>query len=145
LKTLGDAFLRRQRVLVIAPHPDDETLGCAGMIARVKALGGQAYVMIVSAGGITQHGRGPAGQGSRFVPGAERRAEFEDVMKFLRVDDYEVLFDDESHERLDMVPQRELIERIEYSASLSLERLRPPMMLLPARSFNQDHVATFRA
>jgi N-acetylglucosamine malate deacetylase 1 len=60
--------LRQQRVLVVAPHPDDETLGCAGMIARVKALGGQAYVMIVSAGGITQHGRGPAGQGFRFVP-----------------------------------------------------------------------------
>jgi hypothetical protein len=41
-------------------------------------------------------------------------------MKFLAVDGYEVLFgDDESHERLDMMPQRELIERIEYSASLA--------------------------
>src|SRR6266702_3190157 len=129
METLGDAFLPRQRVLVVAPHPDDETIGCAGTIARVKALGGQAYVMIVSAGGITQHGRGPQGQGLRFVSGAARRAEFEDA----------------SHERLDTVPQRELIERIEYVASLSLEKLRPSMVLLPARSFNQDHVATFRA
>jgi DNA-binding NarL/FixJ family response regulator len=60
--------------------------------------------------------------------------------------EWEVLFsDDASHERLDTVPQRELIERIEYAAALSLEKLRPSMVLLPARSFNQDHVATFRA
>ncbi len=146
LETLGDAFLRQQRLLVVTPHPDDETIGCAGTIARVKALGGQAYVMVVSAGGITQYGRGPDGQGLGFVPGVQRRAEFEEVMNFLKVDGHEVLFDDDtSHERLDTVPQRELIERIEYAASLSLEKLRPSMMLLPARSFNQDHVATFRA
>ena len=146
METLGDAFLRQQRLLVVAPHPDDETIGCAGTIARVKAAGGQVYVMIVSAGGITQHGRGSGGQGRGFVSGDERRAEFEEVMKFLRVDGHEVLFsDDASHERLDTIPQRELIERIEYAAALSLENLRPSMALLPARSFNQDHTATFRA
>jgi LmbE family N-acetylglucosaminyl deacetylase len=146
LETLGDAFLGQQRLLVVAPHPDDETIGCAGTIARVKALGGQAYVMVVSVGGITQHGRGAGGQGPRFVSGLDRRAELDDVMKFLEVDAYEVLFDDDAfHERLDTVPQRVLIERIEYAAALSLETLRPSMVLLPARSFNQDHAATFRA
>ena len=68
METLGDAFLRRQRVLVVAPHPDDETTGCAGTIARVKALGGEAFVMIVSAGGIAQHGRGRAGRGAASYP-----------------------------------------------------------------------------
>jgi N-acetylglucosamine malate deacetylase 1 len=146
VETLGDAFLGQQRLLVISPHPDDETLGCAGTIARVKALGGQVYVMVVSVGGITQHGRGPGGQGREFVPGQDRRAELEDVMKFLKVDDYEVLFDDDAlHERLDTVPQRTLIERIEYTAALSLETLQPSTVLIPARSYNQDHTATFRA
>ena len=80
------------------------------------------------------------------MSGVQRRAEFEEVMAFLEVDGCEVLFDDDaSHERLDTVPQRELIEQIEYAASLSLEKVRPSMVLLPARSFNQDHVATFRA
>lgn len=146
MAALGDSFLRQQRLLVVAPHPDDESLGCAGTIARVKAAGGQAYVMIISVGGIAQYGRGPGGQGLRFVSGAERRAEFEDVMKFLKVDGYEILSGEDAwHERLDTVPQRELIERIEYTAALSLERLRPSMVLIPARSFNQDHVAAFRA
>lgn len=143
---MDDAFLGQQRLLVIAPHPDDETIGCAGTIARVKALGGQAYVMVVSVGGITQHGRGSDGRGPGFVSGPDRRDELDDVMKFLDVDGYEVLFEDDAlHERLDTVPQRMLIERIEYAAELSLENLRPSMVLLPARSFNQDHAATFRA
>ena len=93
---LGDAFLGQQRLLVIAPHPDDEAMGCAGTIARVKALGGQAYVMIVSASGITQHGRGAGGQGRGFVSGEQRQAEFEDVMRFLKVDGHEVLLDDDT-------------------------------------------------
>ena len=37
-----DAFLSRQRLLVIAPHADDETIGAGGLIARVKAAGGTA-------------------------------------------------------------------------------------------------------
>ena len=68
MESLGDAFLRQQRLLVVTPHPDDETIGCAGTIARVKALGGQAYVVVVSAGGIAQHGRGPEGQGLASYP-----------------------------------------------------------------------------
>jgi len=81
LEMLGDAFLSQQRLLVVAPHPDDEAIGYAGTIARVKALSGQVYVMIVSAGGITQHGRGAGGQGREFVPGEQRRAEFEDMTR----------------------------------------------------------------
>jgi len=61
LEMLGDAFLSQQRLFVVAPHPDDEAIGYAGPTARVKALSGQVYVMIVSAGGITQHGRGAGG------------------------------------------------------------------------------------
>ena len=81
LEMLGDAFLSQQRLFVVAPHPDDEAIGYAGTTARVKALSGQVYVMIVSAGGITQHGRGAGGQGREFVPGEQRRAEFEDMTR----------------------------------------------------------------
>ena len=81
LEMLGDAFLSQQRLLVVSPHPDDEAIGCAGTIARVKALSGQVYVMIVSAGGITQHGRGAGDPGRGFVPGEQRRAEFEDMTR----------------------------------------------------------------
>lgn len=37
-------------VLVIAPHPDDEVLGCGGIIARHVAQGDEVYVAIVTRG-----------------------------------------------------------------------------------------------
>ena len=41
-----------QRVLVIAPHADDDAYGCAGTIARIKDLGGQVYVSLISVGSL---------------------------------------------------------------------------------------------
>ena len=39
-----------QRILVVAPHPDDEVLGCAGVIARHSATGDQVMVLHVTDG-----------------------------------------------------------------------------------------------
>src|SRR3546814_8197602 len=41
---------RVQRALVIAPHPDDEVLGCGGTIARLAAMGREVHVAIVTRG-----------------------------------------------------------------------------------------------
>jgi LmbE family N-acetylglucosaminyl deacetylase len=40
----------RQRVLVVAPHPDDETLGCGGAIALLCRKGYDVKVLVVSDG-----------------------------------------------------------------------------------------------
>ena len=45
-----DDFLQR-RTLVVAPHPDDETLGCGATIARMRAMGTDVHVVFVSGGG----------------------------------------------------------------------------------------------
>lgn len=39
-----------QRLMVIAPHPDDETLGAAGLIQAVLAKGGDVRIVIVTNG-----------------------------------------------------------------------------------------------
>jgi LmbE family N-acetylglucosaminyl deacetylase len=39
-----------ERLLVVAPHPDDETLGAGGLIQRVLARGGTVRVVLVTAG-----------------------------------------------------------------------------------------------
>ncbi len=36
------------KVLVIAPHPDDETLGCGGTLSRHKQEGDELYWVIVT-------------------------------------------------------------------------------------------------
>jgi LmbE family N-acetylglucosaminyl deacetylase len=43
--------LPARRLLVLAPHPDDEVLGCGGLIAAMLAQGAEVQVVIVSDGG----------------------------------------------------------------------------------------------
>lgn len=43
-------FRAGQRILVLSPHPDDETLCCAGMIQQANAAGAQVYIAWMTAG-----------------------------------------------------------------------------------------------
>ena len=38
----------KKRILVVAPHPDDETLGVGGTIAKYSSLGHEVFVLIIS-------------------------------------------------------------------------------------------------
>lgn len=44
------------RVLIVAPHPDDEALGCAGLIQRLLREGKQVDIVILSGGGKSHAG-----------------------------------------------------------------------------------------
>lgn len=39
-----------ERLLVVAPHPDDETLGAGGLVQRVHAQGGSTRIVLITAG-----------------------------------------------------------------------------------------------
>lgn len=41
---------KNERLLVVAPHADDEILGCFGLIKKIKNLGGKVYVQILTMG-----------------------------------------------------------------------------------------------
>lgn len=139
--TPGDEFLAQQRLLVISPHADDESFGCAGTIARIKDLGGEAYVMVCSVGDL-KHYDGT----DNLVTAGTREQEFIDVMNYLKVDGYDVLYRDaDTHLRLDAIPRRDLIQKIEQESTLAYDKLKPTMVALPVSSYNQDHEAVFRA
>ncbi|OUN58410.1 PIG-L family deacetylase [Alistipes sp. An66] len=44
------------RVLIVAPHPDDEALGCSGLIQRLLREGKQVDIVILSGGGKSHAG-----------------------------------------------------------------------------------------
>lgn len=137
-----DEFLSRQRLLVIAPHADDETFGCGGTIAKIKGLGGEVFVMVLSVGDLVHY----QAEAPVTISGETRVEEFEKAMKFLKVDDYEVVFTDpEMHLRLDAIPRRDLIAKIEREGNLAIDKIKPSMLVLPTPSYNQDHEAVFRA
>lgn len=139
--TPEDHFLSKQRFLVISPHADDESFGCAGTMARIKDLGGEVYVIVCSVGDL-KHYDGKDG----IVQGSKREEELNRVMNYLKVDDFDVLYRDaESHLRLDAIPRRDLIHKLEQESKLSYDKLKPTMVALPVSSYNQDHEAVFRA
>ena len=37
-----------KKILVVAPHPDDETLGVGGTIAKLASEGHEVHVLVVS-------------------------------------------------------------------------------------------------
>ena len=136
-----DKLLSQATVLVVMPHPDDETFACGGTIARAKAQGATVYVMIMSAGDLRHyHADQPE------VSGDTRAAELEAAMRCLEVDDYALVYNDsERHLRLDAVPRRDLISQMERESKVAIDKVRPDMVILPAPSYNQDHEATFQA
>ena len=166
---LGDDFLARQRLLVVSPHADDETYGCAGTMARVKALGGEVFVVLASVADLVHYGTegeraaagdaasgvpvggytgggAPRGSGKKLVTQRTRLDEFESVMKLLGVDDWDVLFTDAAtHLALDTVPRKQLVGLLESDGRLSVDAVRPTMVMIPALSYNQDHEALYRA
>jgi LmbE family N-acetylglucosaminyl deacetylase len=127
--------------LVIAPHPDDEIFGCGGFIHRIKESGGKVYVMYITAG--TTMDFSPRGK----TTAQERLNEIEEVANYLKFDDYTVaLPGDEYHLKLDAIPQKELIHTIERGSKLSLESLKPDIVLTPSNvDYNQDHRAVSNA
>jgi LmbE family N-acetylglucosaminyl deacetylase len=70
-------------VVVFAPHPDDETLGCGGLIARLKDEGSRVYVVVMSDGSFSH-------PNSRRYPGpkmaALRATETRDAVALLGLD-----------------------------------------------------------
>lgn len=128
---------RGKKTLVIAPHPDDETLAAGGLMARVKAEGGQLFVMVMATGLQRQYGSSSES--------AARKAELEASMAIVSADGYEIVFDDSHHLKLDSIPRKDLVDIIEDASSVSITKVRPDILVFPGSSYSQDHNAVFEA
>lgn len=125
------AELRAQSVLVVAPHPDDETLGCGGLLARLTADGAVARVLYLSDGGGDLEGD------QRKTHAGRRRQEAEAAGQVLGVAGADFL--DLTDGRL--VDHRGAIARGLHRALLSL---RPDLLLVPSPvEASHDHRAAF--
>ena len=133
--------LNKKTFLIIAPHPDDEVIGCGGLISKIKSLGGKVFVLYLTVGTTQDFGK-------RGVSTAEARInEIKKVTKFLKIDGWKIAFPGgEFHLQLDSLPQKKLIHEIERGEKISLETLKPDIIAFPSvGDYNQDHQAASSA
>ena len=127
-----------EKLLVIAPHSDDEILGCGGLISKVKKEGGKVYVLIFNLGFEKDDTKESQ---------EKRKNEVQEAMNVLKVDDYHLVHDQPDNNRdLDAEPLHSLIEVIESTSNVSLEKIAPTIVAIPTIfSHHQDHVHVHRA
>ncbi|MEU3046810.1 PIG-L deacetylase family protein [Streptomyces sp. NPDC006984] len=126
------------RVLAVAPHPDDETLGAGGTIARLTAAGITVHVLAVAC--LTQP-RWGAPTDSRL-----RQEEFNAACDVLGVTGRRIAFSDTTPARDLAGHLAELIRLIEAGPDLSLAALEPAALLIPAAgAVHQDHQVVHQA
>ncbi|PRX99419.1 PIG-L deacetylase family protein [Allonocardiopsis opalescens] len=125
----------RQRILVLAPHPDDETLGCGGLMSKAAEAGGEIYVQFLTVGDTADFS--PAGLSTA----DERYAEIEKVAESYGWRQWHIAFPgDDYHLKLDALPRFDLIGAIERHSPLAINTIEPTVVIAPHRtSYNQDH------
>lgn len=120
------------KVIVVAPHPDDETLGCGGTLLRAREEGDEIFWIIVT----DAHER--LGFNKDWIE--KRKSEILQVQEaygFTHV--FELNFETTA---LDMVPSRDLISEI----SRVFETVKPDTVYVPFRGdVHSDHKIVFDA
>jgi LmbE family N-acetylglucosaminyl deacetylase len=121
-----------KRVLTIAVHPDDETLGCGGTLLRHKANGDAIHWLIVTA---MKKSRGyepeVISKRNQEIEKVSREYGFDSVQKL----DFETKF-------LDQAPLNDLVGAI----ARALHAVRPHTIYLPFNNdVHSDHQTAFKA
>ena len=130
--------LKNEKLLVVAPHSDDEVLGCGGLISKIKKEGGKVFVLIFNLGfekNDTEESQD------------KRKQEVKEAMNALKVDDYHLVHEKADDNReLDTEPLHSLIEIIESTSNVSLEKISPTIVAIPTIfSHHQDHIHVHHA
>lgn len=113
-----------QRVLVFAPHPDDETLGCGGTLARLSSHCSIRVVLVTDGAGA-----GGLPEGADKI----RLGEFRQALEVLGISDFMELHQPDGA----FAATPSLIDKI----TLLIDDFRPDWVFLPSPlDYHRDHV-----
>jgi len=135
LKLTTLAFLEKcrnmARILVIAPHPDDEVLGCGGAIVKHVWGGAEVYLCVVTKAYPPEWPEDEI---------EERKGEVLRVNQILGIK--KTYFLDLPTVKLDTIPQKELNE----ATAQVVNEVQPEVLYIPHRGdVNKDHRLVFDA
>ena len=133
--------LAARRVLVLAPHYDDEVLGCGGLILQLAAGGARVVCAFMSdgSGGV----EGPPEGFTREQYSKRRRREADEAAKVLGIDGVEHLG---SRHGLRDGALTSSVDQLTSHIEDLLQEHEPDVLLAPSPlEVTSDHQATFRA
>lgn len=113
--------------LIVAPHPDDEVLGCGGLIAQTVALTGRVYIVFLT-GGESSHDA-CCNLDRKAIKDA-RRGLFADAGRHLSIQVENVVFLDWGDGKIGREGHGESINNIKDLAG-SIRKLRPAAVFAP--------------
>lgn len=120
------------RILIISPHPDDETLGCGGTILKYKNLGSKIYWLIITNVDVKD------GWDKEIV--YNRQEEIKAVEKMYKFEQTFKL--DFPTTKLNEISSNKLIKSI----SNAILKVKPEIIYMPNRSdVHLDHEVAFKA
>lgn len=90
LKFMANSLPLLDSVIVLSPHPDDEVLGCAGLIQHLQAANKNVYVVILT-GGESSHNEHKCGLDKKMII-LKRRSLSHDVAQILHLPDDHLYF-----------------------------------------------------
>lgn len=119
------------KILIIAPHPDDEVLGCGGTIKKWVWEKNEVYLCAVTKGHVPGWTKRPV---------AVKEKEAYDAAKVLGIK--KVFFLDLPAVRLDTIPQKDINNMI----AKCIEEVKPEILCIPHKGdLNKDHKIVFEA
>lgn len=119
------------KILIIAAHPDDEVLGCGGMIVNRVKQGDQVVVVILTDGAVTRY--------KKVMAKVLRRNAME-CAKILGIS--KIIFKDLPNQLLDTVPITKVIKEIESV----INEVRPDVVYTHDKGdLNRDHAVIYEA
>lgn len=123
-------------VLIISPHADDEVIGAGGLISGLVDQGARVHALYVVVDGFRHYGLPSQ------VSLSDRLEEVDCVARILRCN-YSIAYQGKGLiEKLDTLPQRELVDLFESA----INRHQPDLVLLPhGNDYDQDHRAVYNA
>ena len=123
----------RTRILLVAPHADDELYGAGGSLLKWKEQGAVIKFILVACSGVQMRHR------NTYIEGAERWAEFMKAVEILSTNGPEIYGMKDT--QLDIQPLAHLVTYLDKS----IADFDPTWFFFPEASYHQDHQYVNRA